>query len=177
MGDEEIPYDDIAEFIVQVRKLVSKDYDSRSEYQRVCRRIKNLSTRLFRDHIGYTPEGGYRLKARNERMFRDAIEEAGGGDRALSKFAGQSPHLGKILRGNPPLEPSADAGKDPPPPLHLVQREVPLPKWAEDFDPESEEPVDAPRVRPPSLVDLEDLGEEGLEELEFEVTRLEEDLD
>lgn len=168
MGDEDIPYDDIAEFIVQVRKLVSKDYDTRAEYQRVCRRIKNLSTRIFRDHVGYTPEGGYRLKARHERMFRDAVDDVGGRDQALAEFAGKSPHLSKILRGDRPLPRPPGSGEDPPTPLHLVAREAPVPAWAEEFDPESTEPVDAPRVRPSSLVDLDALEDEGVVDLEFE---------
>lgn len=171
--DEEIPYDDIAHFIVQVRKLVCRDYQTKRDYERAFRRIKNLSTRLFRDHVGYTPKGGYRLKRKGERMFADAVDSLGGREGALTAHAGENPYLAKILRGDEG-QPLPEGAREPPPePLHLVPKPPPDPEWAREFDPESERPASENHEVPAALVDLEELAElaQGQEDdldLEFE---------
>jgi hypothetical protein len=171
-GDEEgIPYDDIAHFIVQVRKLVCRDHQTLRQYERTMQRIKNLSTRLFREHIGYSPDGGYRLKKKGERMFRNGVQDVGGREKALTAYAGKNPYLSKILRGDEG-EACSEGAQDPPVrPSPLIHKEPPIPEWAEEFDPESKDSASNRYEAPAALVDMEDLAREAREEgavLEFE---------
>lgn len=169
--DGEIPYDDIAHFIVQVRKLACKDHRGVRDFERTLQRIKNLSTRLFRDHIGYTPEGGYRLKKKGEQMFRDEVEALGGREEALTVHAGKNPYLSKILRGDEARPLPEGAREDPPEPLHLVLKDPPEPEWAREFNPNSKRPAAEYREIPAAMVDLDKIAKQALEEgeeLEFE---------
>ncbi len=175
---KKLPLDQIAQFIVQVRKAVSRDYPNQVAYERAFRRLKNLSTPLYRDHIGYTPEGAYRLKAKEERTFQDGLEEVGGRENVLARFTGKNPLLSKILRGDPPVElpvderlaqvlrndseasqVSSSAPPSPPEPKRQPTGEDEIP-WAEDFDPESEEKLAVQGAATVPLLCLEDLQDQ-----------------
>jgi len=174
MSSEKIPESELAHFIVTVRLLASKEHGSRREYERVMRKIKNMANKLFRDYVGYTPEGAYRIKPKGERCFQEAVEELGGADATLQRHAQENPLLRQILRKDEPPTPTE---RDPDPPLHLVQRrkgtQDPAAEWAEDFDPEA--PVRSRRlVRTPELVDLDRFLEDAdPSELELEIVRAE----
>lgn len=173
---EDLPLDDIAYFIVQVRKLCSQTYRSKNDYSRVLHRLKNLSTRLYRDNIGYRPDGSYCLKVSGRRVFSEEVEKLGGRDKAIGQVGERNPLLNKILRGQQGEGRTPEMDQDPPPPLHLVGKEAPMPEWAQEFDPESAEPGKGPKLRPAELVDLEALGDDPeLEALTFETVDLDED--
>ena len=173
---EDLPLDDIAYFIVQVRKLCSQSYRSKGDYSRVMHRLKNLSTRLYRDNIGYRPDGSYCLKPSGKRVFSEEVAKLGGRDKAIGRVGKRNPVLNKILRGQEGQGRSPEMDEDPPPPLHLVPKEPPMPEWAGEFDPESSEPAGGPKLRPPELVDLDALGDDPeLANLAFETVDLDED--
>lgn len=173
---EDLPLDDIAYFIVQVRKLCSQSYRSKGDYSRVMHRLKNLSTRLYRDNIGYRPDGTYCLKPSGRRVFSEEVEKLGGREKAIGQVGERNLLLNKILRGQQGEGRTPEMDKDPPPPLHLVAREPPMPEWAREFDPESRKPAGGPRMRPPELVDLDALGDDPeLADLAFETVELDED--
>lgn len=157
--------EEIARFIATVRQLVSREYSTKPEMERVFRRIKNLSGKLFRDYVGYTPRGEYRLKQKGERVFHDMVKELGGQEAALEAHGAENQVLTKILRGEKaPESPARPAA--PRMPLHLVEKPV-SPKWAEEFDPESRDPLEVV-ARGVEEIDLDQLDEDEGFDLEFE---------
>ena len=153
---EDLPLSDIAYFIVQVRKLCSQSYRSKADYSRVLHRLKNLSTRLYRDNVGYRPDGSYCLKPSGRRVFTEELEKLGGREKAIGKVGKRNPLLNKILRGQEGQGRTPEMDQDPPTPLHLVAKEPPM--------------------KPPELVDLEALGDDpDLANLSFETVELDED--
>lgn len=63
-----VPEGELAEFIVKTRHLSSKTTDAK----RGLTLIRNMANRLYRDYIGYTASGDYRLKRKGEPVFAKA---------------------------------------------------------------------------------------------------------
>lgn len=154
MASSDIPEDELAHFLVQVRLLVHKDYGSVAEYERLMKKLRALSNKMFRDYVGYTARGRYRIKKKGERCFAESVAAAGGRDATLGRHGSENPVLRQILRGDaPPPAPAAGPGPSP---------EALAPPEPADFDPRGIGPV---------WVDLEALAEED-EELVIEIEPL-----
>lgn len=172
MGSADIPEGELAHFITTVRKLSSKEPTGRNEAERTLRKIKNLSNKLFRDYIGYHPDGSYRIKPKGERCFAEAVEELGGREGAVKALGEGNPVLGRILRGDratgsgdgsrdqdgaptsgqAPEGPAASSGAGGAKDAEL--------SWAQDFDPERDPLQARPAARGPERVDLDELSDD-----------------
>src|SRR5688572_20294813 len=154
MPSSDIPEDELAHFLIQVRMLVHKDYASVPEYERLMKKLRSLSNKMFRDYVGYTARGRYRIKKKGERCFAESVAATGGADAAVSKLALENPVIRKILRGES-QSPSPAPPEAAPPPVPAGPGPDP-----EDFDPQGFGPV---------WVDLEALAEDDeAKDLEIE---------
>ncbi len=195
MGSENIPEDELAHFILQVRMLSSKEYPTPAERERGMKKIRQLANKLFRDYMGYYPDGRYRIKAKGERCFAEAVAAMGGAEGVMVRHLGDNPLLRQIFRGageggtrtpgpsggmpgeavaSPePVAAGIEGGPDP--------QAAPAPGNPAGTGSGDQDPAPLPRIfghyppalgpRPPEIVDLERLATED-PELTLEIEKL-----